>query len=157
MATTVGAFNHSASLFAQAYGDGRVKVFDTATGKAVQDLLPTAHLRTTVCSLAWNKPKSSKLKAQTLALGCENGAVDVFSLASGECIHSLEGTGKSAALCSAFSSDGTHATLRSPEDRAGESVWIGYGNGLALQFGLATGDRINKLKVSRCDFQPLVP
>jgi len=128
-------FNSGASLFAQSYGDGRVKVYDTVTGKASQELVPTGHLRTAVSCVAWNNPKSKKLTKHSIAMGCDNGSVDIFSAATASCIVTLAPAAKAAATCAAF-------------ETSGDVLWVGYSNGLVAQFDLSDGSQTRKFQAS---------
>merc|ERR1712166_408394 len=128
-------FNSGASLFAQSYGDGRVKVYDIVTGKASQELVPTGHLRTAVSCVAWNNPKSKKLTKHSIAMGCDNGSVDIFSAATASCIVTLAPAAKAAATCAAF-------------ETSGDVLWVGYSNGLVAQFDLSDGSQTRKFQAS---------
>merc|ERR1711865_883565 len=135
-------FNSGASLFAQSYGDGRVKVYDTVTGKASQELVPTGHLRTSVSCVAWNNPKSKKLTKHTIAMGCDNGSVDIFSAATASVIQTLAPAAKAAATCAAF-------------DSSGNSLWVGYSTGLVAQFDVSDGSKTRSFQASSAPIQAL--
>ena len=59
-------FNSGASLFAQSYGDGRVKVYDTVTGKASQVSATISYdLHTTTLTLSQRSPTAQSYTAQS--------------------------------------------------------------------------------------------
>ncbi|KAK1944889.1 WD repeat-containing protein 43 [Phytophthora citrophthora] len=100
-------FADSQAHFAAVSEDGRLKVWDVASGALQQELKERDHLSYRYTCLAWSQssPSSSKSKKRSgasdlglLALGTSSGQVIVWDLATQEVKHTLQTDGSSAAV-----------------------------------------------------------
>eukprot|EP00123_Amoebidium_parasiticum_P011451 comp20721_c0_seq1/m.27070 comp20721_c0_seq1/g.27070 ORF comp20721_c0_seq1/g.27070 comp20721_c0_seq1/m.27070 type:complete len:606 (-) comp20721_c0_seq1:170-1987(-) len=108
-----GQFDPSGELYATLSADGRLRVWETATGNMRQEHTPATHLSDTFTCLAWgsaqgkkSKKGSKKIQSSSIALGTTTGKIVVYSLAGG--VQSAELAGHTDRVNDVvFSKDGT--------------------------------------------------
>ncbi|GMF29383.1 unnamed protein product [Phytophthora lilii] len=105
-------FADSQTHFAAVSEDGRLKLWDVASGALQLELKERDHLSYRYTCLAWthNAKKSKKRSAGDLgllALGASNGAVVVWDLAAGQVKHTLRADGGAAVQALAFNPQGS--------------------------------------------------
>ncbi|KAL3671406.1 hypothetical protein V7S43_003332 [Phytophthora oleae] len=100
-------FADSQAHFAAVSEDGRLKVWDVASGALQQELKERDHLSYRYTCLAWSQSSSNSSKSKKrseasglglLALGTSSGQVVVWDLATQEVKHTLQTDGSSAAV-----------------------------------------------------------
>ncbi|KAG2529725.1 hypothetical protein BBO99_00000670 [Phytophthora kernoviae] len=90
-------FADSQTHFAAVSEDGRLKIWDVASGSLQQELKERDHLSYQYTSLCWTQSVKAKSKKRSgnsslglLALGTSNGSVIVWDLTTGEVKHTLK-------------------------------------------------------------------
>eukprot|EP00124_Ichthyophonus_hoferi_P001977 Ihof_evm9s120 gene=Ihof_evmTU9s120 len=92
-----GSFDPSGDLYATISGDGRLKVWETATGNLRQQYTSPTHLADTFTCLAWGSAQGKKGKvakrspSTMVAFGTKTGKVVVYSLTGGTEVAVLTG------------------------------------------------------------------
>lgn len=153
------AFDGGASTFALATPDGRVRTFDTVTGRLRSTLssgggvkgvsgLPNGHLADSQRCLAWVEPEEGSAKARSgnpagpsracLAVGTASGSVQLFDGATGELRWQAAGCNEGGVDC-----------LAAGPGRRGQLFSSGRQDGQVVSLDVATGKKLGSFRGSK--------